>query len=347
MRIEIVLTIVAALVVSLLLTGITRRLALSRGVLDLPNERSSHTTPTPRGGGIATVLSTTAALTVLGLLGTLPIDVLVALGGGGVAVALVGFYDDHHRLSAKVRLAVHFAAAVWALVWLGGLPPLQIGEQLVSFGWTGYVLGALGIVWTLNLFNFMDGIDGIAASEAVFIACAGAVMTLLADASSAVPAVAFAFAAACCGFLAWNWPPAKIFMGDVGSGYIGYSIAVLAIVAARENPVALFVWLILGGIFFVDATVTLVRRWLRRERVDEAHCSHAYQRLARRWKSHERVTVVVVIVNLVWLFPCALFATLYPETAGWVVFAALVPIVTAAIVFGAGRPDGQIDSGHS
>lgn len=339
MRIEIVFTVAAALLISLLLTGVTRRLALSRGVLDLPNQRSSHTIPTPRGGGVAIVLTTTAALAVLGLMGMLPIVVLAALGGGGIAVAFVGFYDDHQRLSAKVRLAVHFAAAIWALAWLGGLPSLQIGDQLISFGWTGYVLGSLGIVWTLNLFNFMDGIDGIAASEAIFVACAGALVGFQAGAPSAVPAVAFAFAAACCGFLAWNWPPAKIFMGDVGSGYIGYFIAVLAIVAARENPVELFVWLILGGIFFVDATVTLVRRLLRRERAHEAHRTHAYQWLARRWRSHQRVTSIVWVVNMLWLFPCSWMAVAYPSAAGWIAAGALLPLAICALVVGAGRPE--------
>lgn len=337
MRTTIILLAAAAFAVSVLVTGLTRRMALSRGVLDLPNERSSHTAPTPRGGGASIVLITSIALIILAALGELQFDVLMALGGGGLAVAAVGFFDDRHTVSARVRIAVHFASAGWALLWLGGVPPLQVGHHVVDLGWLGYVLGTLGITWTLNLFNFMDGIDGIAATEAVFICGAAASLMLVADTTSVVPVAAVIFAAACCGFLVWNWPPARIFMGDIGSGYIGYVIAVLALVAARENPVAVWIWLILGGVFFVDATVTLLRRWARRERVYEAHRSHAYQWLARRWGSHLRVTLAVLTVNVVWLFPGAALAMVYPEYAGYVLLASLLPLVVIALLAGAGR----------
>jgi Fuc2NAc and GlcNAc transferase len=331
------LTALAALLLSLVLTGVMRKLALSHGVLDMPNDRSSHNTPTPRGGGVAIVVATIAASIVLAWRGVLDINLFLALSGGGIAVAMVGFLDDRRQLSARIRLAAHLAAALWALICLGGLPPLRYADQIVSFGWAGYVLGALGIAWTLNLFNFMDGIDGIAALEAAFIAWGAALLALLTGVSGAVPAMGLAFGAVCCGFLLWNWPPAKIFMGDVGSGYVGYVIVVLAVAAARQNPVALLVWLILGGSFFSDATVTLVRRLARGEPVYEAHRSHAYQWLARRWGSHRSVTVAVVIVNLVWLFPCAWLATVYPDRAAWMVIIALTPLVLLALVAGAGR----------
>jgi Fuc2NAc and GlcNAc transferase len=331
-----ILMVAAAFVVSVLITGLTRKMALSRGVLDLPNERSSHTEPTPRGGGASIVLTTSAALIVLAALGALQFDVLMALGGGGLAVAAVGFFDDRHTISAKVRIAVHFASAGWALAWLGGVPPLQVGHHAVDLGWLGYVLGTLGITWTLNLFNFMDGIDGIAATEAVFICSAAALLMPVADTASVVPVAALTFAAACCGFLVWNWPPARIFMGDIGSGYVGFVIAVLALVAARENPAAVWIWLILGGVFFVDATVTLLQRLARREAVYEAHRSHAYQWLARRWGSHLRVTLAVLAVNLVWLLPGAVLATAYPQYAAYVLLGNLLPLVFIALLAGAG-----------
>ena len=304
-------------------------------MLDIPNERSSHVVPTPRGGGVAIVLTTTVALAILTLFGAVGVDLFIALCGGGVAVAAIGYCDDRYNLPARIRIVVHLASAVWALAWLGGLPPLQIGDEIVSLGWQGYLLGALGITWTLNLFNFMDGIDGIAASEAVFIASGGVLMALFAGTS--LPAAALVFGAACCGFLVWNWPPAKIFLGDVGSGYAGYVIAVLAVAAGRENAVALLSWLILGGVFFVDATVTLVRRLIRRERVYEAHRSHAYQWLARRWNSHKRVTFIVLAVNVLWLLPCALLTTIYPNGAAWITLCTLTPVLIAAIIAGAGR----------
>ncbi len=327
----------AALAASALLTLLTRKVVAGAGVLDVPNARSSHGVPTPRGGGLAIVLVTTVGLLVLALREMIRPELLCAVGGGGLAVAAVGFADDRRSLSATTRLTVHFAAALWALAWLGGLPPLCVGHHLVSFGWAGYLLGALGIVWAVNLFNFMDGIDGLAASEAIFVAICGALLSLPASAGTGVVLAALLFASACGGFLLWNWPPARIFLGDVGSGYLGYVIVVLAVAVTRENPAALWIWLILGGAFFVDATVTLVRRSLRHERVHEAHRSHAYQWLARRWRSHGAVTLAVLAVNLLWLLPCALWASRFPRDAGACVIVALAPLAVLAAAVGAGR----------
>jgi Fuc2NAc and GlcNAc transferase len=315
---------------------VARAFALSHGVLDVPNDRSSHNTPTPSGGGVAIVASTIAAASVLSWRGLLDMPLYLALCGGGVAIAAVGFLDDRRSLPAGIRLAAHLGAALWALFCLGGLPSLCIGHWTVHFGWVGYVLGALGIGWTLNLFNFMDGIDGIAAAEAAFIVWGGTLLAVASGSGTGACAMGLAVGAACCGFLRWNWPPAKIFMGDVGSGYLGYLIGVLALASARENSVALLVWLILGGVFFSDATVTLVRRSLRGERVYEAHRTHAYQLLARRWHSHRSATGAVVIVNLVWLLPCAAVASFYPRLAAWMVMAGLLPIVLLALIAGAG-----------
>jgi Fuc2NAc and GlcNAc transferase len=333
------LIIVATFVLSALLTGAVRRLALSRGLLDVPNARSSHEVPIPRGGGAAIVLSALAAWITLGLMGVIQTGIVLALSGGGIAIAVVGLLDDRSRLSARFRLSVHFVAALWALVWLKGLPPVQLGEHVIVFAWGGYVLGVLGIVWTLNLFNFMDGIDGIAASEAIFVVCGGVLLAQVGDGQHTQAAAGLAFVAACCGFLLWNWPPARIFMGDVGSGFLGYVIAVLAVIEAHDSALALLVWLILGGVFFVDATVTLVRRLLRRERLHEAHRTHAYQWLARRWSSHRRVTLTVLAVNVLWLLPLARFAAKSPAHAPIFVATALAPLIVLAIAARAGAPE--------
>jgi Fuc2NAc and GlcNAc transferase len=333
--------VAAAFVLSAVLTGVARRLASSRGLMDVPNARSSHQAPIPRGGGAAIVLSALTAWIALGLMGAMPAGDFIALSGGGIAIAVVGLLDDRSRLSARVRLSVHFAAALWALVWLKGLPPLQLGEHLIVFGWGGYVLGMLGIVWTLNLFNFMDGIDGIAASEAIFVVCGGILLGQVGDGHHMQPAAGLAFVSACFGFLLWNWPPAKIFMGDVGSGFLGYVIAVFAVIEAHDSPIALLVWFILGGVFFVDATVTLVRRVLRGERLHEAHRSHAYQWLARGWGSHRRVTLAVSAVNVFWLLPLAMLAAKSPAHAPWFVATALAPLVALAIAARAGAPEKQ------
>jgi Fuc2NAc and GlcNAc transferase len=336
-RLETALTSLAAFVLALVLTALVRKHAVAHGVFDIPNDRSSHRVPTPRGGGIAIALSTLAASIFLLWRGSLDLQLFLALTGGGVVVAFVGYLDDRRPLSARIRLAAHLAAALWALLCLGGLPPMRFGDHIVSLGWAGYVVGALGIAWTVNLFNFMDGIDGIAASEAVCIAWGAVLLALVMEQSVAVSAMAMVFGAVCCGFLVWNRPPAKIFMGDVGSGYLGYVLVVLALGATRGDPTALAVWVILGGVFFCDAFVTLMRRLARGERVYQAHRSHAYQILTRRWGSHRAVTLAVVGVNLCWLLPCAWFATTHPDRAAWFVLLAFTPLVVVVFLAGADR----------
>ncbi|HEY7639562.1 MAG TPA: glycosyltransferase family 4 protein [Steroidobacteraceae bacterium] len=325
-----------ALVVAFAGTGLFRRHALRRGLLDHPTHRSSHELATPRGGGVAIVVAATLAFGMLRYYGFLDPGLLMALCGG-IAVAAIGLLDDRHHVNPGIRLAIHAAAATWALYCLGGLPPLQLGSATVTFALGGYALGVIAIVWAVNLFNFMDGLDGIAGSEAIFVALGGAVISGLVGAQHPVWPAALIFAAACAGFLAWNWPPAKIFMGDVGSGYLGFILAVLAIGAGREHSAALWSWAILGGVFLVDATVTLLRRLMRRERVLEAHRSHAYQRLAQRWNSHRRVTLTVAALNASWLLPCALLAWLHPAAGVWIAAGALAALAIGACSIGAGE----------
>ena len=253
-------------------------------------------------------------------------------------MALIGYADDRRRLRPRTRLAVHFLAALLAVRCLDGLGPLQLGAHIAYLGWVGGALAVLGIVWVVNLFNFMDGIDGIAASEAMFVAGAGALFSQ-AHGAVGVASGAWLLCGACAGFLVWNWQPARIFLGDVGSGYIGFVMPVLALGDSHADPVAVWEWIILGGVFFVDATVTLVRRAMRGERVHQAHRQHAYQWLARRWGSHAKVTLAVFAVDLMWLFPCALYAAAHPSRAAAVVLIAFAPLLLAAVVVGSGRSE--------
>jgi Fuc2NAc and GlcNAc transferase len=328
----------AIFVVAAGLTAWVRRYALRNQLLDLPNQRSSHTQPTPRGGGLGIVITSLVAAGVLWAAGRIDSGLAVAFIGGGAAIAVVGFLDDRGSLSVRTRFAVHLLAAIWAMYWLGGLPRLQVGGQLVDLGWIGNVLSVFGLVWALNLFNFMDGIDGLAGSEAACIGLLAGGIAYSFHGESAASLLAICLGVAALGFLVWNWPPAKIFMGDVGSGYLGFSIAVLAVADARHTSTALFIWLILAGVFFADATVTLFRRWRRGERVHQAHRSHAYQHLSRRWNSHRTVTLAVLGINLLVLLPCAVIAFLHPQFAGWIALLAAGGLGCLAVWGGAGRP---------
>lgn len=336
---NVTLIALAALPAAAWLTGLVRRVALARGMLDVPNSRSSHQAPTPRGGGVAIVLVAATGFVALALAGSMSTRLLASLLGGGGAVAVVGFLDDRLRVSPRVRLLVHLGAAVWAVSWLGGLPQLGMGAQAVQLSWIGGVIAVLGIVWVLNLFNFMDGIDGIAGSEGTFVAWAGALLGVITGHAGGASAAAWVLGAASLGFLVWNWPPAKIFMGDAGSGFSGYVIAVIALAAIHEDADAFWVWLTLGGVFFIDATVTLARRLVRGERLHEAHRSHAYQWLSRRWGSHGRVTLAVLLVDAFWLLPCAVFASLHPSLVVVTTLIALAPLVALALAAGSGRPE--------
>lgn len=323
---------------SFILTLFLRRTANVIGLIDVPNERSSHAVPTPRGGGLAIVIASLAGTALLAVLGGIGTHLCVALIVGGAMVATVGFIDDRNSLSAGKRLVVHFIAAIWAIAWIGPLTSLRIANSVVQLGPIGYLLSTLGIVWFLNIFNFMDGIDGIAGSETVFICAAVVLAAYFSGTLKEIPISASVIGFATAGFLLWNWPPAKIFLGDVGSGYLGFMIAALALAQARVDPSALWTWLIIGGVFVVDADITLIRRFLRGEHLALAHREHAFQWLARKF-GHATVTISVILVNVLWLLPCAVASVIWPVYAFWIALLALSPLVIGAIAIGAGRPE--------
>lgn len=327
--------------VSLLLTAILRRYALARNLIDVPNQRSSHQIPTPRGGGLAIVATFFAGLLSLWLIGSLPTRVLLALAGAGGLVAWVGFLDDRCHIPPKWRLAAHFLGAAWGLFWLGQLPPLSVFDHLLYLGWPGYVLAAVYLVWLLNLYNFMDGIDGIAGIEAITVCLGGSIASALAAPSGQSWLTPALLLSAVAGFLYWNFPRAKIFMGDSGSGFLGLTLGLLSIQAAQINPELFWCWLILLGVFVVDATTTLLRRVIRGEPFHEAHRSHAYQYASRRFAAHRHVSTVVGLINLLWLLPIAVLVTLgsIPGLTGLLI--AYAPLVWGAFFYKAGAKEQQ------
>jgi glycosyltransferase WbpL len=307
------LAAVPAFVGALLLTGLARRIAVARSVLDVPNERSSHTSPTPSGGGLAIVAVVLSSVAILWFTGVLGRRESLAILGGGTLVAVVGWLDDRRSLSASTRLAAHVAAAAWALSWLGGMPFLTTGQEVHSLGIFGTALAGFAIVWAINVTNFMDGIDGLAAGEVVTVTLTAAL--LLTDIHPPLAATAALTGGAALGFLPWNWRPARIFMGDTGSGFLGFVLAVLAVASERAGALPALVWIVLYAVFATDATVTLLRRACRGERWYSAHRSHAYQRAVQAGWSHARVTATVLLVN-VGLGVLAWRATARPELLG-------------------------------
>lgn len=309
-------------VLAVLVTGLVRRYALRNEVLDLPNERSSHTVPTPRGGGLGIVTAALVGFCGAWALGWIPLRLLLALCGGGGLLAAIGWIDDHRPVSVRLRLVFQFMAAFWAIAWLGGLPALRLGPVDLPLGLAGWLIGAVGLVWLVNLYNFMDGIDGLAAGEAVLVGTAAA---LLAWNSVGIGVAAAIVSAASLGFLFWNWPPARIFLGDVGSGFIGFCLGTLAIASGRAGGPPLLLWLVLLAAFIVDATLTLLRRVVRGEAWASAHRLHAYQRAVQSGMSHAQVTARVLLLGGV-LVTIAAAAAHSPWLTGAAVVAALLVV---------------------
>lgn len=275
--------------ISAVLTGVVYVYARRRGVLDEPNARSSHSVPTPRGGGLALLIASELGIAIAAASRLASAMDALILGTGLVVIGAIGWLDDLRGVHPAARLAVHASVALWTVAMSGGLPFVRMGETALRLGAAGWIVGVLGIVWSINLFNFMDGIDGLAGAQAVLVFGAAALLLFLRGDPS-LGSIAAVVGGAALGFLVWNLPPARIFMGDVGSGALGYLVAAIAVRSENRGAIPLAAFAILNGLFVADATVTLTRRILRRRQLTQAHRDHTYQRLSRAWGSHLAVT---------------------------------------------------------
>ena len=289
-----------------------RRWAERFQILDLPNERSSHTLPTPRGGGLVIVAVTLLLGAVCaGIEGGEGGRTFLIYGIGGLLIASVSWLDDLHRVPRWVRFAVHATASAAAIAGITYWSTITLPFfGAVRIGAWGAIITAIWIVGLTNAYNFMDGIDGIAGGQALvaglawWFTCRGSCFPL--------DCLSLLLAATSLGFLLHNWPPASIFMGDVGSAFLGYTLAVLPLIyESRASDVVeggapvvgfLFVWP-----FVFDTAFTFVRRLFRRENVFEAHRSHLYQRLVISGWSHQRVTILYIGLALAGSLPAALW----------------------------------------
>lgn len=316
------------------LTGYFLSFAIYRGIMDVPNERSLHSTPTPRAGGVSFVLIFVCAVLTLRLLDLLSAREVLGLTCG-ILVAAVGYWDDQVGLTPAFRIVVHFAAAILAVGCLRPLPSFGFASGLLP--WPLFALLVVGaLVWLTNLTNFMDGIDGLTSIEAITTAAFCGMMMTHRTGLSGLAVLFFAFAAAVAGFLVWNWPPAKIYMGDAGSGFLGFTIGLMSYIAICQKQMTLWQPLILYGVFVIDATLTLCTRILAGERWYAAHRTHAFQHAALRW-GHQRVTLAVAAINVFWLGPFSLLADRWPSRGLLFVASAWTPLVIGALWLRAGK----------
>ncbi|HSN17269.1 MAG TPA: glycosyltransferase family 4 protein [Gammaproteobacteria bacterium] len=330
-----ILAMIMAFLVSTTLSGALSRYRGRFALLDKPNERSLHSKVTPRAGGLAIMAGLTAGMCLTWQLWWFE-DMGLAAAGLGL-VAAVSFADDVRALPVWTRLPVHFAAAIMLVCFAGFDPPLRL---LPGLEWSGplWLLQAFCIllaVWSVNLYNFMDGMDGFAGGMAVFGFGTLALLGYLAG-SPAYAAMAVVVAAAAAGFLPFNFPPASLFMGDVGASSLGFLAAFFILLGERLRLFPLWIGLLVFSPFIVDATWTLVRRALKGRIPWKAHREHFYQRLVQSGWGHRRTTLSSYLVML----NCSLCAVLAASTdtrgvqgllLGWItaVYLAIVAYVNA------------------
>jgi len=272
------------------LTYLIKNYAIKKSLVAEVNERSSHTVATPHGGGIAVALTWFIGLIYLYFTNQIEPNLFYALLCG-VVIAVVGLVDDIVELKPKTRMIIFTLVSFVGLYIIGGFNTLTFGIFDISNPIITSIFAMLLILWYINLTNFIDGIDSYLAMKFIFLSLAGFI--LFGGAHFVVLGVSIL------GFLYWNWHKAKIFMGDVGSTLLGYTIAIITIYYANQEPSNFWVWITLYALFWFDATLTLVRRKLNGEMLSQAHKKHAYQRLTQSGWSHSRVTLYAFALNII------------------------------------------------
>jgi Fuc2NAc and GlcNAc transferase len=287
---EILIIGAGVLLLALLLTYLIRLYAIKYRILDIPNERSSHVIPTPRGGGLAIVLSWFIGISILFSFGAIESKLYFALMSG-VILAIISLLDDLFTLKPFIRLLIQLITAILAFVFLNGINPVNLLGISFDSKIFLYPFCIIGIIWFINLYNFLDGIDGYASIEAIVMA----VLLYVVSGNS----VCLIILAATLGFLFWNWPKAKIFMGDIGSTQLGFILVILGIYFHNTTTFSIIHWLLLSSLFWFDATLTLFRRIRKRENLSEAHKKHVYQRAVQSGYSHLQTIIFSVFLNLI------------------------------------------------
>lgn len=300
------LIILVAFSLSLFVTKFLVHYLTKKGVMDVPNNRSSHKIPTPRGGGMAIIFSIIISLLLLKIIypaAPLP-GILFFIGT--IIIATTSYIDDRISLPASVRFLLHAVAAGVIIFETGGFQNFPLPEPYnLDLGWFGYPLTFIWIVAVLNIYNFLDGIDGFAGSQAVL---AGIAIGIL-DIHGVGFYVGTIIAAAALGFLFYNWHPAKIFMGDIGSATLGFIFASLPLYFSNTSiNVGIYAVIIFLWFFLSDGAFTIIRRALNGEKIWEAHRTHLYQQMVIYGQSHSKVVIMVMIPGV---FLGTLFLILY------------------------------------
>ncbi len=311
---------------SVLACGLYLLLARRWQLLDMPNHRSLHSEPTPHGGGLGILLAFSAGMVLAwqqwGWGGAYLELWLVAL-----LLCAVGTVDDLVELSRRLRFSCYLIAAA-VIAW-----DFQVAGALSQSPWSTVLLAlaVVALLWLTNLYNFMDGTDGFAASQAFLALSSAATMAWVGAGEGQYALFCLLYGFACLGFLVWNWQPARLFMGDSGSIPTGFLIGGLALWGHVTGILPLGVWLILLAVFITDATWTLGWRILTGQPFLSAHRLHAYQRLSRHWESHQTLVFVLAGIHGLWLLPLSLAAFSFPQWQVFLVIIAYLPLLAGMV----------------
>jgi Fuc2NAc and GlcNAc transferase len=318
-------------IASLLGTFFYRSFAVKNKIFSYLNERTLHAKPTPRGGGLVFSLVFVFSIIYLYFNHFIKFDLLLVFGIGGAVALFVGYVDDVKNISSLKKLALQFILAFWILfIFKDGLfRDLSLFNNFVAWG-----VGLFSIVWLINAYNFIDGIDGMAISGAILILSSLVLITIISSQDTELLIIFSILLASCLGFLLFNWPKATIFMGDSGSIFLGYIFSALIIYSTMLDKISFFTWLVIFGYYLSDTVVTSLIRLATIKKWYGTHRSHAYQNLARITKSHLKVTTGVIIFHIFWLFPLSICTIFYPQFQLQAAALALLPGILWAIKFG-------------
>ncbi|MDA8907419.1 hypothetical protein N9I40_07090 [Planktomarina temperata] len=314
-----------AFISTILFASLWKKFAIHYFIVSTPNERTLHMAVIPVGGGIAIFLGWTLAASLLLWVDTLNLSTFLGLVVGGSFMSALGLIDDARDLSARLKLLAQIGGTIWCLYWFGGVPPFDMLGLAINPGWIGYPAAGIVILWFINLFNFMDGADGMLASCMSFIGISmGSFLLLEGDYQNA--ALLYSLSAASMGFLVFNWPPASMFMGDAGSIFFGLLVPMLIIYTLSDHSGLFWIWVIICGYVLTDTTTTLILRLIYVRPFLDAHRQHAYQSLAYRSGDHRQVTVTVIAIQVLWLLPIAGLAYWFNVYGAIFSFLAVAPI---------------------
>lgn len=342
------ITILFLLSLVLALSYIASRLyqfyAIKKDLLANVNLRSAHDSPKPTGSGIVLLILFFFCILLLGYWQLVSTHAMLACIGP-LFVGIIGYIDDRKELAVKVRMPLYIGAAIWS-VYILGFPMFNLGGIEVELGFVGLVFGVMSLFWLQNLFNFMDGIDGIAGTEVVFV-CFAAVwigseglnnlsignLSISSPGSDGWSIIVMITGLLALGYLITNWPPSRMFMGDAGSNFFGLMLGVFIL---GDSSISIWVWLILLNQFIVDACLTVSIRLFKRQKIVESHSQHAYQHLNRRFGT-VRVLQITILINLIWLLPIAYIAHRFPEQGFILLLLASLPLVLKDWLSGTGK----------